>query len=258
MADLFRVTRALTRRPCDRFPEAVTRAPKAVPIDLALALRQHRAYVEALRGLGLTVTELPPLADHPDCCFVEDCAILAEGVALVGRPGIASRQGEEKSVAQVLAPRFRLDWVLAPATLEGGDCLCVGRRWFVGLSSRTNAAGAGWVRDVFGPLGFEVVEIPVTPFFHLKSVCGSLGDDRVLLAQGTLPRAVFAGLDAIEVPREEAYAANCVRVGDTVLVAAGYPATARALQSAGYRVLPLDVSEIRKADGSLTCLSILS
>jgi len=257
MKDSVRISHAITRSISDRFQEAVTLAPALEPINVSLARKQHSAYVAALRFLGLTVTELPPLAEHPDCCFVEDCAIYAEGVALITQLGAPSRQGEESTVADALAPFARIERMTAPATLDGGDCMRVGKRWYVGQSARTNAAGIAKVRAVFEPLGFEIDEVPLNNVLHLKCVCSPLGDNCILLAHGSLPRHTFRGVEVVEIPEDETYAANCVRVHDTVLVSRGFPNAATALKAAGFTVLPLEMSEIKKADGSLTCLSIL-
>ena len=250
-------TYALTRGIPESFLAATVEAPPAVPIDLGLAKSQHRAYVEALSSLGLTVILLPPDHSHPDCCFVEDCVLYAGGVALVANAGAPSRRGEEKAVAAALRPYARLEPMHDPATLDGGDCLRIGERIFVGQSKRTNASGLERVREVFERAGYEVVPVPVVGSLHLKCVCSSLGEKAVLLADGTIPPDTFRGLKVVLVPQEEAYAANCLAVNDTALVARGHPETERAIRRAGLQVIALDNSEIRKADGSLTCSSVL-
>lgn len=251
------VRRAIVRAIPDSFPRAVAREVPAEPIAVARARRQHAAYVEALAALGVAVEVLPPVDAFPDCCFVEDCAIVADGVALVARPGAASRRGEEETVAEALAAHVRLEFMAAPATLDGGDCLRVGRHWYVGRSERTNAAGARRVREAFEPLGFAVTEVPVGRSLHLKSVCSHLGSGWLLLAEGSIPAGAFAGMRVMPVPAHEANAANCLAVNGTVLMAAGFPATRNAIEAAGFRVRELDASEFRKADGALTCLSLL-
>ena len=250
-------TRALTRGLPESFLAATVEAPPEVPIDLALARRQHRAYVEALSSLGLAVTLLPPDESHPDCCFVEDCVLWAEGVALVANLGAPSRRGEERAVAEALRPYARLEAMQAPATLDGGDCLRIGKRIFVGQSQRTNALGLERVREVFGPMGYEVVPVPVAGSLHLKCICSKLSEEAVLLAEGTMSPDVFRGLQVVLVPHREAYAANCVAVGGTALISRGFPETERAVRAAGLDTVALDNSEIRKADGSLTCSSVL-
>ena len=248
---------ALTRGIPDSFNAATVETTPEVPIDVELARRQHRAYVEALSSLGLTVILLPPDNSHPDCCFVEDCVLYAEGVALIANLGAPSRRGEQRAVAAALKPYARLETMGEAATLDGGDCLRVGRRIFVGQSKRTNAKGLERVREVFEPMGQEVVPVPVVGSLHLKCCCSKLREDAVLLADGTLPPETFRGLRVVTVPREEAYAANCLTVKGTALIARGYPETERAIRRAGMETIALDNSEIRKADGSLTCSSVL-
>lgn len=251
-------TRAVTRGISSTFQQATVMAPSAVPIDVERARRQHAAYVQALRTAGVAVTELPPLHAFPDGCFVEDCALVADGVALLTRPGAPSRQGEEASVGALLESFLRVERTEGPATLDGGDCLRLGKTWFVGRTPRTNAAGAARVAQVFEPLGFRVVEVPVREVLHLKCVCSALDDRRVLLASGSaVDRAVFDGFEVLELPNAESYAANVLSVNGFVVMAEGFPETAKVVAAAGFEVIALDVSEIRKADGSLTCLSIL-
>jgi dimethylargininase len=146
----------------------------------------------------------------------------------------------------------------APATLDGGDCLRAGQTFYVGRSRRTNAEGIARLAAVFGPRGFRVVPVELPAgVLHLKSVCSPLGDDRVLVAEGSIPPATFAGLRAIVVPAEEAHAANAVAVGGGAVVAAGCPRTQSLVEAAGFRTVAVDTSETRKADGALTCLSII-
>jgi dimethylargininase len=145
----------------------------------------------------------------------------------------------------------------APATLDGGDCLRMGSRLFVGRSLRTNATGIQRLRCVFEPLGFEVIEIPLGPILHLKCVCSRLSDDTLLLAEGAIPPELFSGNRAVRIPAAETHAANCVCANGTVLLAAGCPESRRLIRAEGSDVVELDMSEIRKADGSTTCLSIL-
>ena len=248
---------AVTRCIPHSFLDATVESPPAVPIDIGLARKQHQAYVEALLSFGLTVIQLPADHSHPDCCFVEDCALCVEGVALIANLGAPARRGEELAVAEALRPFLRVERMGEPATLDGGDCLRVGKRIFVGRSKRTNEAGIARVKEVFGPLGYEIIPVPVPGFLHLKCCCSSLGDDAVLLARGTLPPETFGRLPVVLVPREEAYAANCVVVRNKALLPGGFLEAAHAIRAAGLDVIPLDTSEIRKADGSLTCLSIL-
>jgi dimethylargininase len=249
--------RALCRRVAPTFDRAVTQTASSVPIHVDVAQTQQSAYIDALISLGLQVHILPSDAALPDCCFVEDCAVCADGVGLITRPGAPSRRGEERAVAEALAPQLRLEWLREPATLDGGDCLRLGKRWYVGRSGRTNAAGVAGMWRVFEPLGFEVIEVPVGPILHLKCVCAPLADGTLLLADDTLSPRIFGGARVIMVPAAESYAANCLSLGGTVLMPAGFPATRRLIEAEGLQVIELDMSEFRKADGAMTCLSIL-
>lgn len=252
-----RLRHAITRAPSARMPEALVRERPAAPVDVARGRRQHAAYEAALADAGLTVTSLPPLDAHPDCCFVEDTAVVARGVALVTASAAPSRRGEEEAVAAALAPRVRVVRMEPPATLDGGDCLRVGERLFVGLSARSNAGGVDALRRTFEPLGLAIVPLPVGDALHLKSVCSALPDGRILVAAGRLPADCFGELEVVEIPEDEAAAANCLSLADRVLVADGFPETRARIEALGHRVVALDVSEMHKADGALTCLSIL-
>lgn len=241
---------ALVRGISPAFASALTRHPGRP--DPVVAMQQHAAYVHALRTLGLTVLELPADPLLPDCCFVEDTALIANGRALLSRPGAPSRRAEVEAIAAALPmPVQRME---APATLDGGDCLMVGKRWYIGQSTRTNAAALEAVWAAFP--GFEVVAVPVVDL-HLKCSCSSLGEGAVLLAENTIPKEVFSGCRLVMVPEEEAYAANVVTVGRSVLLPAGFPATRRILEREGFSVVEVENSEIRKADGALTCMSLL-
>lgn len=231
--------------------------PGLARIDVALAAQQHARYVETLKYLGLTITQLPADDALPDCCFVEDCAVIAGDTGLICMPGTPSRRGEQNAVRDAVASRLRTVSMHLPNTLDGGDVMRIGRRIYVGASTRTNAGGIEQLRSLFESDGYEVISVPVKQdTLHLKCACSPLGDG-VLVAEGAFPAGTFADLRVITIPREEAYAANVVSVGRTVVMAEGYPKVRRAIEVAGFDVIALDVSELHKADGSLTCLSIL-
>ncbi|MBK9035508.1 MAG: dimethylargininase [Myxococcales bacterium] len=249
---------ALTRSISDSFVAALAAVPPDPPIDVVRARAQHAAYRAALAALGARVLVLDADEAHPDGCFVEDTAVIAGGVALITRPGAPSRQGEGGAVARALAPYVELADMPAPATLDGGDCLLLGRTLYVGRSARTNAAGVARAAAVFGPRGVRVVAVELpADVLHLKCVCARLDDDRVLVAEGALPAEVFVGAAVVWAPRAETYAANVVTIGAGAIVADGFPGTRAALEGAGFAVHPVATTEVRKADGSLTCLSVL-
>lgn len=251
--------KAIVRRIGPAFADALGQSPDVPPIDLTLAQRQHAAYVAALRDLDLVVLELGD-DGLPDACFVEDTAIVVGDSALLTRPGAPSRRPEVAAVgAALVGLGVRVTPMQSPATLDGGDVLRLGARLLVGRSARTNDAGIAALEAFARPLGLEVrtLDVPATTL-HLKCHATAPLDGLVVVAHDVIPAALVPhGWDIVKVPDQEAYAANTVGVGDTVLVAADYPEAAHAIAATGRRVVVLDTSEIAKAAGSLTCLSLL-
>lgn len=246
---------AIVRGVSASFDRALASVAPDPPIDVARARAQHAAYVAALRAAGAEVVVLPAEDALPDACFVEDCAVVAGGVALIARPGAASRRDEPPAVRAALAARLPVHDMAAPATLDGGDCLLLGLRLYIGRSSRTSAEGIARARAVFAEVGVEVIEVAVGDALHLKSVCSPLGDDTVLIAEGALPPGTFGSARVLTV--SEPAAANVVVIGSHALIPAGFPSAARAVAGAGLTPHAIDNSELRKADSALTCLSIL-
>ncbi len=227
------------------------------PIDLVGAVAQHAAYAALLRSLGLEVVELPADPAFPDCCFVEDVAVVLDEVALLTRPGAASRQGEVAAVEAALARHRPIETTPAPATLEGGDVLRVGRTLYVGRSARTNEAGIERLAAVAEPLGYRVVPVPVTGCLHLKSAVTALDSERLLVNRAWLDPAPLRGLELVDVAPDEPGAANVLRVAGLVIAHSGFPRTLERIAALGYVVRPLDVSEFLKAEAALTCKSLL-
>ena len=249
---------ALTRALPDRFVDALAAVPPDPPVDLALARAQHAAYRAALAAAGATVELLAADEACPDCCFIEDTAVIAGGLALITRPGAPSRRAEPAAVAAALAGRIDVAHLPAPATLDGGDCLLLGDTLHIGRSARTTPAAIAHAATLLAPRGLRVVALDLPPgVLHLKCVASPLADGRLLLARDTIPASSFTAADVVWVPAEEAYAANAVSLDTHVLVSAGFPRTHDALDRAGFTVHPVATTEFRKADGSLTCLSLL-
>ena len=243
---------ALTRDVPGSFARALAAVPQ--PIDVARARAQHADYRAALAEAGVEVIALPADDACPDCCFVEDTAVVARDRALICRPGAPSRQPEVDAVAAALARHRDVHRMGAPATLDGGDVMRVGARFYVGRSARTNDAGIDRLAEVFADHDVVAVDLP-SHVLHLKCVCATLGDGRVLLADGTLDAGLFDHVVAI--PSDEAYAANVVVANGHAILAHGFMRTRDALAHSGFVVRTVDTTEFRKADGSLTCLSIL-
>jgi len=249
-------TRALTRRPGRSLQAGLSTAGLGIP-DVDLALRQHDRYVAALSDCGLDVTVLPADEDYPDAVFVEDTAVIAGGLAVICRPGAPSRRGEEERIAEWLEPIFQnVVRISSPGSLEGGDVMRVGRGFYVGLSGRSDERGIAQFREAVARFDFEVIPVELERLLHLKTGVSYLEGGALLVASELVDHALWRGFEQIVVPAEEAYAANCVCINDRVLVPSGYPRTRHLLETAGYQTVELDVSEFRKLDGGLSCLSI--
>jgi dimethylargininase len=250
---------AIVRPPSPNFADGLTTVDLGTP-DYALALRQHEAYCEALQHCGLALIRLGADARYPDSTFVEDTAILTPHGALITRPGAASRAGEVTHIREVLTSFYpALASIEAPGTLDGGDICEAGRHFFIGLSERTNESGAQQLAAWLAQGGYtsSCVDIRgMTNILHLKSGLSYLGDNRLAVIDSLVEREAFRGYELVRVPAGEDYAANCVRVNDYVLVAAGYPKFEAALRALGHNPLALDMSEYRKMDGGLSCLSL--
>lgn len=244
--------RALVRAVPASYARCLRESP--VAIDVARAREQHAAYLAALRDAGVELLELPADEAHPDCCFVEDTAVLVDGAALITHPGAPSRRGECAAVAAALAPHLRLTTMSTDAILDGGDVLRTGDTLHVGRSSRTDAAGVAALTAFAAPHGLTVRAVPLAAGLHLKSVV-TLADPRTLVLQaGALDPAAFPGLDVIEVP--EPVGANVLALGRRVLVSTAAPITAARLAARGLEVVRLDIEEFNKGDGAFTCLSL--
>lgn len=227
------------------------------PIDLAVARLQHRRYADALASLGCRLVELGAEPDLPDSVFVEDTAVVLDEIAVLTRPGADSRRAEVDSIAAALErwrPCIRIE---APGTLDGGDVLRVGRSIFVGQSGRSNADGIRQLTVAAVPHGYEVVPVPVQGCLHLKSAVSLVGPDTLLINRDWVDRGHWPGLRCIEVHPEEPHAANALWIGDSVMHASSGPRTHDRLAAAGLRVLQVDVSEMEKAEGAVTCCSVI-
>lgn len=227
------------------------------PIDLAKAEQQHGEYERCLAQLGAQVISLPAEPDLPDSVFVEDPALVLDEVAVITRMGAESRREEARSLAEALK-RFRpLHHLTAPATLEGGDVMRIGRTLFVGVSARTNSAGIEQLTRILAPFGYSVVPVAVRGCLHLKSACTYLGNDTILAHRAWIDMTPLEKFRIVDVAPEEPWAGNTLSVGGTVLVPSAFPATAAILESLGHRVRMLDISELIKAEAALTCSSLI-
>jgi len=257
------ISHALVRPPGASFAQAIS-SSQAV-IDVALAQAQHAEYRQALAEAGVTVEVLPPDERYPDSCFMQDPAMVIAGRAIINRPGAASRRGEEEALVEALASRFPMSRIVPPGTLEGGDVLILPDRVVVGRSDRTNRAGiaqlvvalADLTSDLTGFAGLPVLEAPVAGYLHLLSAVTHLGDGTLLAVEDFVLPPALAGFPVLRVPADEGYACNALGIGDKVILPAGYPKTAATLKAHGYDVLLAPTTEFAKADGGVTCLSLV-
>ena len=228
-----------------------------VPIDYVRAVRQHEEYCRTLRKCGADVRTMAINRDLPDCAFIEDTAVVLDEVAVLASMGTASRQTEPAGVELEVRKYREVHRVEAPATMEGGDVLRVGRKLLVGLSSRTNPAGVKALEAVVRRYGYNVVSVPVSRCLHLKTACTALPDQSLLVNLAWLDVGVLQGFDLVTVPKAEPWAANVALVGTSVCVAADHVRTADIIRERGFHVEIIDLSEFAKAEGGVSCLSLL-
>jgi dimethylargininase len=228
-----------------------------VPIDLERARRQHAEYERTLSSLGYTVRRLAAEPDMADAVFIEDTAVVFDELAMIMRPGAPSRRRETAAVATALAPHRDLAEISAPGIADGGDVLVAGRRVFVGISTRTNRDGAAQMRRSLEPFGYTVEELGVSGCLHLKSAVTALADDVLLVNREWIDVSPFGGFETIDVDREEPHAANALRVGSSIVFPEEFPRTRDLLVSRGYDVRSVPAGELAKAEGAVTCCSLL-
>jgi dimethylargininase len=227
------------------------------PIDHGRALSQHATYCQVLRDCGAAVVTLTVNRYLPDCAFVEDTAVVLDEVAILTPMGTAARRAEPPGIEPELRKYRTVERIDLPATIEGGDVLRVGRTLLVGASSRTNAAGVTALQAVAGRYGYVVRPVPVRNCLHFKTACTALDDQRLLVNPAWLDGSAQHGFETVSVPAHEPFAANLARVGATLLIAATHVRTADLLGGLGFAVRTIDLSEFAKAEGGVTCLSLL-
>jgi dimethylargininase len=250
-----RFRNAIVRLPCKEMVEGLSSAGLGKP-DHGLALKQHGKYVEALQKCGLDVRILPADESYPDSVFVEDTALLTPALGIITNPGAASRQGEIISMEKTVRGFYdRVEFIRDPGTLEAGDVMMAGYHFFIGLSERTNKEGATQLIAILEAHGMSGSMLEISDMLHLKSGVSYLENKNMLMIESLLDHPAFRSFNRIPVTENEFYAANSVWINDTVLVPQGYPETLKNIRHAGYETIELDVSEFRKLDGGLSCLS---
>jgi dimethylargininase len=241
----------------DTFDRAITPHGSTESIDVERARAQHDRYCQALEGLGLKLIRIAADDRFPDCCFVEDAALVLGDRAIIAAPGAETRRGETAAVEETLEGRKALHRIQAPATLDGGDVLLIDDHLYVGLSSRTSSLAAVQLEQFLADTRYEIIPVAVSGILHLKSACTHLGGNVIVHLPGHLDDDVFARYGKITVPRNEAHAANCLSINGAVLVPAGAPETRGRIEEAGFDTLEIDISESHRAGGGLTCSSII-
>jgi dimethylargininase len=248
---------AITRRVSTSINDCELSFHQRQPIEVAKAIAQHEAYEECLRQLGARVVSLAAEPDLPDAVFVEDAAVVVDEIAVIPVMGAAGRRPETESLARALSVYRPLKCMQPPATLDGGDVMRIGRRVFVGASKRTNAEGIAQLRGALAPFDYEVTAVAVKQCLHLKSGCCYVGRNSILVNHEWADVTRLAGIELIDIPASEPGAANALLIEDVVIVPSAFPLTIALLEARGFIVRAIDVSEFQKAEGGVTCKSII-
>ncbi len=249
--------RALTHKVSPRIAECEVTFVDRAPINLQLAGRQHDDYCAALKKLGVIVKELSENESYPDSCFVEDTAIVVDELAIICSMGVSSRRGETGLIERELSKYRDIAHISLPATIEGGDVLRIGKKIFIGQSSRTNREGIEELARILGPYGYRVVPVRTKGSLHLKSACTAIDEETLFVNPDWAELDAFRGFNLVYTPAEEPWSANILRVGATVCVQAGFPRAIELIERVAERVEIIDISELRKAEAGLTCSSII-
>ena len=249
-------SKAIVRTPCKNFINGLTTANLGLP-DYNLALIQHQEYIEALRKCRLEVIVLDTDEGCPDSTFVEDTALLTPHCAIITNPGASSRKGETADIKNIVSNYYsEIAEIKEPGTLEAGDIMMVGNHYYIGLSQRTNEAGAKQLIDILESYEMTGSEIKLEKVLHLKTGVSYLEKNNFVVAGEFITKPEFQKYNQLKIDDDESYAANCVWVNDRVMVAKGFPESKKIIKEAGYNIIEVDVSEFQKLDGGLSCLSL--
>ena len=247
---------AVVRKPCSKLSEGITTAGLGEP-DFNIAIIQHRKYTEALKECGLEVKILEADENFPDSTFVEDTAICTSKCAVITNPGAASRNGEKSGMKFVLQDYFnQIEEIKFPGTLDGGDVMKTGNHFFIGISERTNKEGAEQLIQILKKYGYSGSVIELKNILHLKTGVSYLENNNLLLSGELINIKEFEKYNKIVISPEESYSANSLWINGNVMTPIGYPCTKEKIEKLGYDILELDMSEFRKLDGGLSCLSL--
>lgn len=249
-------TKAVVRIPGFSMTKGLSTANLGEP-NYFKARKQHASYVNALEDCGLKVTVLKADERYPDSCFIEDVALCTPHCVVITYPGADSRKGEISAMPLIMQRFYsNIEYINEPGTMEAGDVMMVGKHYFIGLSERTNEAGAHQLIAILEKYKMTGSVVKLEKVLHLKTGVAYL-EDKILVACGEFPKKeAFKDFKILKIPEEESYAANCIRVNDKVIIPKGFPKTEKIISSAGFEVMEVDVSEFQKLDGGLSCLSL--
>ncbi len=248
--------RAIVRKPANNLQEGLTTSNLGKP-DYNKAVNQHSEYIRALKKCGLKIIQLDADETFPDSTFVEDTVVVNKKVAVITNFGVLSRKGEELEVKEELERFYNnIEFIKNPGMLEGGDVLKVDNQYYIGLSKRTNKEGARQLTEILKKYDYSCLTVQLVDFLHLKTGIAYIGDNNLIVSGEFIGNPIFKDFNIIKLDKYEAYAANCIRVNNYILIAKGFQKLKNSILKLGYKLLEIDMSEFRKMDGGLSCLSI--
>ena len=250
----FMYAHAIVKKPGTNFADGITTETLGKP-EYKEALRQHKLYCKALEKCGIKVIVLEPDLCYPDGCFVEDTAIITEKRAIITRPGDSTRRGEEKEIAEIISKYKKVSYIKSPGTVDGGDILRIDNHFYIGLSKRTNQIGAKQLSVILLKDGYTSSTIQVECVLHLKTGVTYIGTNTLVVINELSDK--FKSFNIIKTDKEENYSANCLQINKFLLVPVGFPKTKQRISELGHKIIEVEMSEFRKMDGGLTCLSLL-
>ena len=250
-------TNAIVKRPCQNIIQGLSKLNSEKP-NYVLTLEQHKKYCEALETCGVQVYVMEADEKYPDSTFVEDTAVLIKACAIITNPGAKSRNNEIDAMIPVVKKFYdKVEYIQNPGTVDGGDVMNVDDFYYIGLSDRTNRDGVRQFIEILKKYGMDGTTVEMCKMLHLKSGLAYLGNDNLVIAGEFLENPMFDKFNKIKVPEKESYSANCININGTVFFPEGYPEIRKIVESFGYKTLVLEMSELRKVDGGLSCLSLL-
>lgn len=250
------ITQTIVKKPGKNYVKGLTTANLGAP-NYEILLNQHTEYIEALKECQVDVHILPADENLPDSTFVEDTAVLTKECAIITKPGAPSRADEILAIEPALRTYYdNIYYIKSPGTLDGGDVLQIENHFFIGLSSRTNKAGAQQLSEYLKQHNYEATIVTLENLFHLKTGIAYIGRHTILVTDELIDHQAFATYEKIIVPKDEAYAANCIRINDYVIIPKGYPKTKKKIERENFQTIEVNTSEFRKHDGGLSCLSL--